>query len=194
MAHKDHNWVSVIELLTSHLERRRPVPELKVLPGTMVGKAQALVAAVGVPVVYGGTQPAYSPSDDTIFMPHPGWYRVRYFWKPRRRFCCDLLHELAHSTGHKNRLARPPHRQWGDHCYSQEELVAELSSCLLMADLGIQTKRPMLPHGRYLLSWMRDLDNPKLETQMAMGAATRAAGYVVAVARRNLTTPQRRAA
>ncbi len=186
MSDKQASWLSVIEMLSAHLARR-PKVELSSLPGrSMVGRAQALIAAVGVPVAQGGTQPAYSPGEDLIYMPSPGWYALGRVWKRPKRYVCDLLHEGVHASGHKSRLARPQHHQWGDLIYSREELVAEIGSCLLMHDLGIHCKRPVLPHGKYLQSWLANLDNPRLELDMAMASANRAAGYMVSVARSNL--------
>ncbi len=49
-----------------------------------------------------------------------------------------LAHELTHWTKHDKRLARDMGRvKWGDEGYAREELVAELGSAFLCADLEI---------------------------------------------------------
>jgi antirestriction protein ArdC len=55
-----------------------------------------------------------------------------------------LFHELAHSTGHKDRLNRKTLLEvnhWGDNTYAKEELVAEISAMYLTGLLGSRAKR-----------------------------------------------------
>jgi Zincin-like metallopeptidase len=52
-----------------------------------------------------------------------------------------LAHELTHWTKHEKRLARDMGRiRWGDEGYAKEELVAELGSAFLCADIGINPR------------------------------------------------------
>ena len=184
-----HSVITIMDTLRSHLERR-PVPELPALARLgIVAKAQALVAACRVPLETGGTQPCYDPKADVIMMPPPAFYWLSILWKRPKRFAIDVCHELVHSTLTPARLNRPRPNQFGDIIYQREELVAEIGSALLMHDLGI-TGRPILPHAKYLRSWLAGLDNPTLELDLAMARANQAAGYVIAVAKRNLATRQ----
>jgi antirestriction protein ArdC len=54
-------------------------------------------------------------------------------------FTVDITgHEACHWTRHSSRLARDfGRKQWGGEGYAKEELVAELGSAFLCADLGI---------------------------------------------------------
>jgi antirestriction protein ArdC len=48
------------------------------------------------------------------------------------------LHELGHRTGAKARLDRDLFGRFGDQSYAAEELIAELTSAFLCAELGIK--------------------------------------------------------
>jgi antirestriction protein ArdC len=186
----DRSLISIAGVLQSHLERR-PVPPLPALARlSIVAKAQALVAACGVRMETGGTQPCYDPSSDIIYCPHPAFYWLLIIWKRPKRYAIDVCHELIHATGQRERLNRPRHEHWGDVIYAREELTAELGSALIMHDLGIKS-RPRLPHAKYLKSWLQGLDNPTIELDLAMARANQAAGWVIAVASKNSAKRQR---
>lgn len=68
-------------------------------------------------------------------------------------FYSTLLHEVAHSTGHPIRLNRPAHVVFGDSAYAREELVAELTSALCGAMLGLSVV-PRAENAAYLKSWL----------------------------------------
>jgi antirestriction protein ArdC len=69
-------------------------------------------------------------------------------------YAATLAHELCHWTKHDKRLARDFGRlRHGDEGYAREELVAELGSAFLCADLGITPEvRP--DHAAYIASWL----------------------------------------
>ena len=71
-------------------------------------------------------------------------------------FYDTLLHEIAHSTGHPIRLNRPSHLIFGDSTYAREELVAELTSALCGAILGLSVT-PRAENAAYLKSWLSQL-------------------------------------
>lgn len=90
--------------------------------------------------------PRYMPSRDLITMP------LREQFQDATAYLATLFHEAAHATGHESRLAREgiteartPER------YAREELVAELASVFLSADLGIPRRDEH--HAAYLKSW-----------------------------------------
>jgi antirestriction protein ArdC len=70
-------------------------------------------------------------------------------------FCATLAHEETHWTKHPKRLDRNFGRKvWGDEGYAQEELVAELASAFLCADLGI-TPEVRDDHAAYIANWLQ---------------------------------------
>lgn len=106
----------------------------------------------------------YSPSDDRIVVPMKQQYKIsktpEEVFKDGQAYYADVLHEMAHSTGHPSRLDRPFIQKAGDENYAREELVAELSSALVSSALGFD-KRIDKNSAAYLDGWVRHLsDNP----------------------------------
>lgn len=80
---------------------------------------------------------------------------------------------MGHSTGHPSRLNRDQKNMFGSKGYAKEELVAELSSVFVQADLGINIgAKQFSNHAAYLQSWMNALkDNPNVLFQASADAA-----------------------
>lgn len=92
-----------------------------------------------------------------------------------------LFHELVHSTGHKDRLARKGVTQaavsFGDEVYSKEELVAEIGSAMLCGVAGIE-RSTIENSASYIQSWLRALkENSKFIVSVA-AQAQKAADYI----------------
>ena len=69
-------------------------------------------------------------------------------------YAATLAHECVHWTKHEKRLARDfGRKRFGDEGYAREELVAELGSAFLSADLGI-TPEVRDDHASYIASWL----------------------------------------
>ena len=68
-------------------------------------------------------------------------------------------------------------KKWGDEAYAMEELVAELGSAFLSADLGI-TPEVREDHAAYLGSWLKVLKQDKRAIFSAAAHAQRAAEYL----------------
>ena len=180
--------LSVYDFLIDHLKAR---PTIEV-PGLIrlgpVAKALGLLSACEAKLVTHGTQPFYSPVDDVIVMPGLAFYAMRRTLLGATRYAADVLHEAIHWTGHNSRLSRPRHVEQFDATYAREELIAEIGAALLMADLRM-SKRPILPHAKYLSGYLGTLANPGLELDIALARANQAAGFLVAVARDRIARP-----
>jgi antirestriction protein ArdC len=101
---------------------------------------------------------------------------------------CRYRHN-AHWSKHPSRLARDFGRKtWGDEGYAQEELVAELTSAFLCADLEL-TPEVRDDHAAYIASWLTALKNDKRMIFTAAAHAQRAADFLHA-----LQTPRTEAA
>jgi antirestriction protein ArdC len=68
-------------------------------------------------------------------------------------------------------------KQWGDEGYAREELVAELPSAFLCAELGI-TPEVMPDHASYIANWLTVLKNDKRAIFSAAAHAQKAAEYL----------------
>ena len=141
-------------------------PELRIL------HADSYVANTGASVLYGGSRAYYRLDTDQIRMP-----RADAFPGPEP-FYATLLHELTHWTRHPTRLAREFGRKaWGDEGYAQEELVAEIASAFLCADLEI-TPEVRVDHAAYISSWLKVLKDDTRAVIRAASHAQRAVDYL----------------
>src|SRR4030088_3057094 len=84
----------------------------------------------------------------------------------------------CHWTRHPSRLDRELGRKrFGDEGYAMEELVAELGSAFLSADLDL-TPEVRADHASYIDSWLKVLKNDKRAIFTAAAHAQRAADYL----------------
>jgi antirestriction protein ArdC len=107
-------------------------------------------AAVPARIRHWGAEAFYSPVVDQVTMPEPGLFRDLDHYR------ATLAHELSHWTGHESRLARQMGGRFGSDAYAMEELVAELSSAMLGAELGLPVDH-LDHHASYLASWLKVL-------------------------------------
>lgn len=106
--------------------------------------------AVPAKIRHFGAEAFYSPVSDQVTMPEPGLFRNLDHYR------ATLAHELSHWTGHESRLARQMGGRFGSDAYAMEELVAELSSAMLGAELGLPVEH-LDHHASYLASWLKVL-------------------------------------
>ena len=135
--------------------------------------AEAFIAAQGVPITHGGDRAFYSPSKDAINLPFPGAFN------PPESYYAVALHELAHASGHPQRLNRPKGSKESRE-YANEELVAELTAAFLCAELGVPAA---LHHTGYIGTWVELLENDPKAIFSASREASRAAEFLTAQAR-----------
>ena len=139
--------------------------------GTPDQQAEAFFAATGARVVHGGNRAFYSPSTDVVQLPAPSAF------KDAAAYAATKAHELAHWTGHPQRLAREFGRRFGDAAYAVEELVAELCAAFVCAELQIGTE-PRDDHASYLAAWLQVLKADSRAIFTAAAQAQQAADYL----------------
>ena len=89
-----------------------------------------------------------------------------------------LAHETTHWTRHPSRLDRDfGRKRFGDHGYAMEELVAELGSAFLSADLDL-TPEVREDHAAYIANWLTVLKYDKRAIFTAASHAQRAADFL----------------
>lgn len=115
----------------------------------------------------GGDSAHYRPGNDTLAMPHLADFETI------QDYYNVYFHELSHSTGHKNRLARKIANKFGSKDYAFEELIAEFGATFLSAEAGIiwHTNKN---HAAYLKNWNSALTHLKDDNRFIMRAATQA--------------------
>lgn len=109
--------------------------------------------------------PCYNKATDIIKIPEMS------FFVENKNFYKDLLHEMAHSTGHETRLDRFSSNE--KNALNIEEGVAELSSSIMANTLGISEgieENSLL----YLKSWLDNINDRKknfMKIMLQTGAA-----------------------
>lgn len=128
----------------------------------------------GAVVRYGGDQAYYSPVSDHVQLPHPESFR------DMQSFVAIRAHETLHWTAAPHRLNRDLSRYHKDRTdRAREELLVEVGSCLLCADLGIVPElEPRPDHASYLQSWLTVLGSDRRAIFTAAAHAQRAVTYL----------------
>jgi antirestriction protein ArdC len=142
-----------------------PLPERQIVP-----HADALIDATGADFRIGGDRAFYAPSLDFVQVPFHQAYRVPIDWYR------TAFHELGHWTGHASRLGRDLSGQFGDAFYAREELVAEMTSAFVCAELSIQ---PSVRHADYIGPWLDVLREDNRAIFRAASQASKAADFIL---------------
>ncbi len=133
---------------------------------------ERFVAGTKADIRYGGNRAYYAIEADYIRMPPFETFR------DSESHAATLVHELTHWTRHASRLNRDLGRKkWGDEGYAMEELVAELGSAFLCADLQI-TPEVRDDHASYIDSWLKVLRDDKRAVFSAASLASRAVDFL----------------
>jgi antirestriction protein ArdC len=166
-----------------HQQQRDPVETLPALQGIMDGYQGGPKQVHGL-----GDSAHYSRRDDTITLPEKTQF------KTPEGYASTVLHEMTHSTGHKDRLDRfdktgePSH--FGSEQYGHEELTAELGNAFLRGHAGIGGDHEHEQSAAYIQSWLgalSDPDNKKWVVQAA-GHAQKAADHILGINPANLAS------
>jgi antirestriction protein ArdC len=141
-------------------------------PAARIERADRFFAATCAEIRHGGTRAYYAEGPDYVQMPPFETFR------DAESHAATLAHELTHWTKHEKRLNRDMGRvRWGDEGYAKEELVAELGSAFLCADLEI-TPEVREDHAAYIGHWLKALQDDKRLIFTAAAHAQRAADYL----------------
>ena len=120
----------------------------------------AFFAAIPAELRHQGDEAYYEPVADRITMP------PAHLFSGFDHYYATLAHELSHWTGHASRLDRDLRNRFGSEAYAAEELIAELSSAMLGAELGLPVAH-LDSHASYIDHWLkllRDDDRAILTT------------------------------
>jgi antirestriction protein ArdC len=113
-----------------------------------IEQAECFFAKTAATIRHGGTMAYYNVSQDFVQMPPFEAFR------DAESYYATLAHETTHWTRHPSRLDRDfGRKRFGDEGYAMEELVAELGSAFLSADLDL-TPELREDHASYIASWL----------------------------------------
>lgn len=159
--------VDQIEGLPSHYYQ---LAELVLDPEQRIDRVESFFAPTGAEFRYGGNMAYYTINDDFIQMPPFESFR------DAESYYATLAHETTHWTRHGSRLERDfGRKRFGDEGYAREELVAELGSAFLSADLGL-TPEVRDDHSAYIETWLKVLKGDKRDL-LRSGACAAGGGF-----------------
>lgn len=146
-------------------------------PIERLASVDAFVASTGAIVEHGGERAFYRPSTDHIQMPEETLFCGTDTMTRSESYYAVLVHELTHWSGAKHRLNREFGKRFGDQAYAAEELVAEIGSAFLCAELGI-TQDVRADHAQYLAQWLELMKSDSRAVFTAAAKASEAAAYL----------------
>lgn len=114
----------------------------------------------------------YDLDKDHIVLPKKEYFRNE------EGYYATLFHEWVHWTGHKDRLDRSYLYGKGTENYAHEELIAELGSVFICAQLGLP--KNMTQNAAYLQSWLKALKKDNRYIMRMVSYADRACKYILA--------------
>ncbi|CAB3802777.1 DNA primase TraC [Paraburkholderia ultramafica] len=149
-----------------------PQPEaVPAEPLQLIEQAEAFFAKTGIVVRHGGNRAYYAPALDVVQMPIPESFDTA------ESYAATKAHEFTHATSHQTRLDRQLGKRFGDEAYAAEELIAEMGSAFVCAQLGI-TPEVREDHASYLDHWLKVLKADKKAIFTAASQAQRACDYL----------------
>ncbi|MFM7349854.1 MAG: ArdC family protein [Erythrobacter sp.] len=155
------------------LERFHPAAALDLIePAGREAELDAFFAAIPVNLRHQGGEAYYEPSPDRVTMP------PSHLFEGFDHYYATLAHELSHWTGHSSRLDRDLKNRFGTAAYAAEELVAELSSAMLGAELGLPVAH-LDSHASYIEHWLKLLRDDDRAILTAAAKAEEAASLLL---------------
>lgn len=148
-------------------------------PFEAVEAGERILSSSGAKIAHDQADRAfYNRQSDSIHLP------PKDAFKDPGAYYGTALHELAHWTGHPQRLNRSTLTEsyrFGDQNYAKEELRAELASVFIAAEKGI----PHDPesHAAYVGSWIQALKQDKHEIFRAAHDASKATDLLLGLER-----------
>ena len=162
-------------------ERFHPaVAQDLVEPAGRQAELDAFFAAIPVNLRHQGGEAYYEPTQDRVTMP------PSHLFRGFDHYYATLAHELSHWTGHSSRLDRDLRNRFGTAAYAAEELIAELSSAMLGAELGLPVAH-LDSHASYIEHWLKLLRDDDRAILTAAAKAEEAAGLLLKLGGRALT-------
>ncbi|MBK3665071.1 DUF1738 domain-containing protein [Bradyrhizobium diazoefficiens] len=137
-----------------------------------IERAEAFFAATEATIRHGGNMAYYNIAQDFVQMPPFESFR------DAQSYYATRAHEATHWTRHESRLNREfGRKRFGDEGYAMEELVAELGSAFVCADLDL-TPESRADHAAYIASWIKVLKSDRRAIFTAASHAQRAADFL----------------
>ena len=161
-------------------ERFHPAAALELVePAGREQELNAFFARIPAVLRHQGDEAYYEPIADRITMP------PAQLFGGFDHYYATLAHELSHWTGHASRLDRDLKNRFGTSAYAAEELVAELSSAMLGAELGLPVAH-LDNHASYIDHWLKLLRDDDRAILTAAAKAEEASSLLLKLGGREL--------
>ncbi len=162
--------VEQIEGLPAHYYATATPPTLS--QADRNARMEAFFTATQADIRHTGNRAFYAIGPDHIQMP------PFEFFKDPESYYATLAHECTHWTRHPSRLNRDMGRKkWGDAGYAMEELVAEIGSAFVCAEMGL-TPEVREDHAAYIETWLTVLKGDQRAIFTAASHAQKAADFL----------------
>lgn len=145
-------------------------------PDARTAALDAFFARIPAQLRHQGDQAYYEPVADRITLPPVDLF------DGFDHYYATLAHELSHWTGHPSRLDRDLAGRFGAAAYAAEELIAELSSAILGAELGLPVSH-LDNHASYIAHWLQLLQDDDRAILTAAARAEEASGLLLKLGR-----------
>ena len=140
-------------------------------PDQRVEKVDRYFRALDIDIRHGGDGAYYVLREDYIQMPPFGLFH------DAEGYYSTLAHESVHWTRHADRLNRSFRSKSPQDSYAKEELVAEIGSAFLAAELGF-TPCVREDHANYIGAWLRVLGSDPRAIFTAASRASKAVSWL----------------
>ncbi|WP_231426469.1 ArdC family protein [Pedobacter sp. Leaf250] len=168
-------WVFNAEQTTGLPELFNDIP--KKITWDPIERAESLLLASGADISHQYIDNAfYNIRYDSITLPERGQFANA------QGYYATALHELAHWTGHPDRLDRATLMNSGMIAYSKEELRAEIASMFIGSELGIGHDTGQ--HAAYVESWVSILEDTPFEIHSAAMDAEKIFDFLMNIERK----------
>ena len=141
-------------------------------------RSEALIAATGADIRFGGDRAFYVPSKDFVQMPILEDFKGTDTSSDVEAYYSTMFHELTHWTGAKSRMDRKMIAKFGSNAYAFEELIAELGAVFVTCQVGINIA-PRADHAKYLNGWLEVIKNNKRAMVKAFAQAQKASDFIL---------------
>ena len=174
---------SIDQVKGEHLDHLRVGhSEEHVSPGVAHQQADELIANSGAIIRHGGNSAFYDPRNDFIQMPLKS-----QFTDNGSTYYETLMHEMCHWAEAPSRMNT--RRAAKDDGYAMGELVAEMGSCFVCADLGIELAEGIDNHAAYISHWLNQIkaavESDKSFLLRASTQASKVADYLLSFSSAN---------
>ena len=142
-----------------------------------IENADKFVSNTNAQIYHGGKESFYNPDNDFIQIKEKSMFQSSEYTDASENYYGTLLHEMIHWTGHHSRCGRELFDKTRVKEYAIEEIVAELGSAFLFAELGIRAE-PRYENADYIEYWLEILKSDKKFIFQASGYASNAVNFL----------------